>query len=59
MGFVTHIEECVIELDRSQKTIMEMINDMSKDFQATLDIVRNEIIDVSMRVNLTMQVMAN
>ncbi|TYK07942.1 uncharacterized protein E5676_scaffold265G00590 [Cucumis melo var. makuwa] len=26
---------------------MEMINDMSKDFQATLDIVRNEITDAT------------
>ncbi|TYK14924.1 uncharacterized protein E5676_scaffold1623G00170 [Cucumis melo var. makuwa] len=36
-----------------------MINDMSEDFQATLDVVRNEIADVNTRLNLTMRAMAN
>ncbi|KAA0034901.1 uncharacterized protein E6C27_scaffold103G00290 [Cucumis melo var. makuwa] len=44
-GFITHMEERVSELDSSQKTLLEMINDMSEDFRATLD-VRNEIADV-------------
>ncbi|KAA0037958.1 hypothetical protein E6C27_scaffold36G001400 [Cucumis melo var. makuwa] len=53
-GSVTHIEECVNELDSFQKTLLDMINDMSEDFRATLDVVRNEITDVNMRLNLTM-----
>ncbi|KAA0037590.1 RNA-directed DNA polymerase-like protein [Cucumis melo var. makuwa] len=32
---------------------------MSKDFLATLDVVRNEIADVNMSMNLTMRAMAN
>ncbi|KAA0062476.1 uncharacterized protein E5676_scaffold325G00940 [Cucumis melo var. makuwa] len=44
-SYVSHIEERVVELDSSQKSIMEMINSMSKDFRATLDVVRNEIAD--------------
>ncbi|TYK30027.1 senescence-specific cysteine protease sag39 [Cucumis melo var. makuwa] len=36
-----------------------MINDMSKDFLATLDVVRNEIVDVNARLNLTMRAMEN
>ena len=50
---VAHIEEHLFELDSFQKTIMEMINDMSEDFWVSLDIVRNKITDVNMRVNLT------
>ena len=33
---------------------MEMINDMTEDFRATLDVVRNEITEVNTKVNLTM-----
>ncbi|TYK28786.1 senescence-specific cysteine protease sag39 [Cucumis melo var. makuwa] len=58
-GFVAHMKGRVNELDNSQKTILEMINDMSEDFQAILDVVRNEIADVNTRVNLTMRAMAN
>ena len=36
-----------------------MINDTSEDFRVTLDVVRNEIVDVNARLNLTMWVMAN
>ncbi|KAA0056485.1 senescence-specific cysteine protease sag39 [Cucumis melo var. makuwa] len=54
MGFVVHIEERVIELDSSQKTLLQMINVMLEDFLAALDVVRNEITDLSTRVNLTM-----
>ncbi|KAA0065492.1 uncharacterized protein E6C27_scaffold17G001980 [Cucumis melo var. makuwa] len=32
---------------------------MSEDFQATLDVVKNEITDVNARLNLTMRAMAN
>ncbi|TYK18538.1 polyprotein [Cucumis melo var. makuwa] len=32
---------------------------MSKDFRATLDVVRNEIVDVNARLNLTMRAIAN
>ncbi|TYK00114.1 senescence-specific cysteine protease sag39 [Cucumis melo var. makuwa] len=59
LGFVAHMEECVNELDSSQKTLLEMINDMSKDFRATLDVVRNEIADVNARLNLTVRAIAN
>ncbi|KAA0040334.1 uncharacterized protein E5676_scaffold142G004340 [Cucumis melo var. makuwa] len=45
-GSVVHIEERVQELDSSQKTLLEMINGMSEDFRATLDVVRNEIADI-------------
>ncbi|KAA0062696.1 uncharacterized protein E5676_scaffold132G00060 [Cucumis melo var. makuwa] len=54
-----HLEEHVNELHSSQKTLLEMINDMSEDFRATLDVVRNEIIDVNTRLNLTMRAIAN
>ena len=39
--------------------IMKMINDMSEDFLVALNVVRNEIADVSTRTNLTMLAMAN
>ncbi|TYK16922.1 uncharacterized protein E5676_scaffold130G00580 [Cucumis melo var. makuwa] len=58
-GSVAHIEERVQELDNSQKTLLEMINGMSEDFRATLDVVRNEIADVNARLNLTMRAMTN
>ncbi|KAA0064070.1 uncharacterized protein E5676_scaffold111G001630 [Cucumis melo var. makuwa] len=58
-GSVAHIEERVQELDSSQKTLLEMINDMSEDFRATLDVIRNEIADVNARPSLTMRAMAN
>ncbi|KAA0033331.1 uncharacterized protein E6C27_scaffold845G001500 [Cucumis melo var. makuwa] len=58
-GFAAHMEERVNELDSSQKTLLEMINDMSEDFRATLDVVRNEIADVNTRLSLTMRAMAN
>ncbi|TYK23878.1 uncharacterized protein E5676_scaffold419G00550 [Cucumis melo var. makuwa] len=53
-GSIADIEEHVGELDSSQKTIMEIINDMLEDFLAALNVVRNEIANVSTRVNLTM-----
>ncbi|KAA0046578.1 senescence-specific cysteine protease sag39 [Cucumis melo var. makuwa] len=53
------MEECVNELDNSQKTLLEMINDMSEDFRATLDVVRNEIADVNARLNLTVRAITN
>ncbi|TYK18747.1 senescence-specific cysteine protease sag39 [Cucumis melo var. makuwa] len=59
MGSVTHIEEHVRELDSFQKTLLEMINGMSEDFRAALDVVRNEIADVNARLNLTMRAMTN
>ncbi|KAA0042041.1 uncharacterized protein E5676_scaffold306G002830 [Cucumis melo var. makuwa] len=59
LGFVAHIEECVNELDSSQKTLLEMLNGMSGDFRATLDVVRNEVVDVNTRLNFTMRAMAN
>lgn len=52
MGSVAHIEKRVGELDSSQKTILEMINGTLEDFRAALVVVRNEIADVSTRVNL-------
>ncbi|KAA0063458.1 uncharacterized protein E5676_scaffold110G00320 [Cucumis melo var. makuwa] len=58
-GSVAHIEERVQELDSSQKALLEMINGMSEDFRATLDVVRNEIADVNARLSLTMRAMAN
>ncbi|TYK19785.1 senescence-specific cysteine protease sag39 [Cucumis melo var. makuwa] len=58
-GFTAHMEERVNELDSSQKTLLEMINGMSEDFRATLDVVRNEIADVNTRLSLTMRAMAN
>ncbi|KAA0051361.1 uncharacterized protein E6C27_scaffold55G00850 [Cucumis melo var. makuwa] len=57
-GSVAHIEERVQELDSSQKTLLEMINDMSEDFRATLDVVRNEIADVNARLSLTIDAKA-
>ncbi|TYK28468.1 uncharacterized protein E5676_scaffold629G001010 [Cucumis melo var. makuwa] len=58
-GFAVHMEERVNELDSSQKTLLEMINDMSEDFRVTFDVVRNEIADVNARLNLMMRAMAN
>ncbi|KAA0056626.1 uncharacterized protein E6C27_scaffold288G001470 [Cucumis melo var. makuwa] len=36
-----------------------MINGMSEYFQATINVIRNEIADVNTRLNLTMRAMAN
>ncbi|KAA0047605.1 Endo-1,4-beta-xylanase A [Cucumis melo var. makuwa] len=58
-GFVAHMEGRVNVLDSSQKTLLEMINSMLEDFQATLDVVRSEIADVNTRLSLTMRAMAN
>ena len=58
-GSVARMEERVMELDNSQKDIIEMINGMSEDFRATLDVVRNEIVEVNTKVNLTMRALAN
>ncbi|TYK21000.1 uncharacterized protein E5676_scaffold328G00270 [Cucumis melo var. makuwa] len=58
-GFAAHMEERVDELDNAQKTLLEMINDMSEDFRVTLDVVRNEIADVNARLSLTMRAMAS
>ncbi|KAA0026251.1 uncharacterized protein E5676_scaffold343G00260 [Cucumis melo var. makuwa] len=58
-SFAIYMEERVSELDSSQKTLLEMINGMSEDFRATLDIVKNEIADVNTRLSLTMRAMAN
>ncbi|KAA0035958.1 uncharacterized protein E5676_scaffold349G00580 [Cucumis melo var. makuwa] len=58
-SFAVHMEERVSELDCSQKTLLEMINGMSEDFRTTLDVVRNEIVDVNTRLSLTMRAMAN
>ena len=58
-GSVAQMEERVMELDNSQKNMLEMINDMAEDFLATLDVVRNEITKVNTRVNLTMLALAN
>ncbi|KAA0049873.1 senescence-specific cysteine protease sag39 [Cucumis melo var. makuwa] len=58
-GFAAHMKERVSEPDNSQKTLLEMINEISEDFRATLDVVRNEIADVNVRLNLTMRAMAN
>ena len=35
------------------------MTNMSTKFWSTLEVVRNEIVDVSMKVNLTMRAMAN
>lgn len=48
-----------MELDNSQKNMLEMINGMTEDFRATLDVVRNELAEVNTRVNLTMRALAN
>ena len=54
---VAHVEERVNELDSSQKMLLKMINGMLEE--ATLDVVRNEIIDVNMKLNLIMRAMKN
>ena len=54
-GFVFHTEERFVELDSCQKTILEMINDISKDFLAILDVIKNEFAEV----NLTMRAVTN
>ncbi|TYK01359.1 uncharacterized protein E5676_scaffold29G00450 [Cucumis melo var. makuwa] len=56
---IAHIEERIQELDSSQKILLEMINDMSEDFRATLDVVKNKIADVNARLSLTIRAMAN
>ncbi|KAA0046992.1 uncharacterized protein E5676_scaffold68G001120 [Cucumis melo var. makuwa] len=57
--FAAHMEERVSELDSSQKTLLEMINDMLEDFRVTLDVVRNKIADVNARLNLTIRAIVN
>ena len=58
-GSIARLEERVIELDNSHKNMMEVINDMIEDFRATLDVARNEIVEMHMKVNLTMRALAN
>ena len=58
-GSTVHMEERVIEIDNSQKNMLEMINDMMKDFFVTLDVVRKKITEVNMKVNLMMLALAN
>ena len=58
-GSATRMEERVIKLDNFHKNIMEVINGMTKNFLATLDVVRNEIVEVNTKVNLTIRVLAN
>ena len=58
LGSTAHMEERVIELDNSQKTMLEMISGMSEDFR-TLDVVRNELAEMNTKVNHTMRAMAN
>ncbi|KAA0062590.1 polyprotein [Cucumis melo var. makuwa] len=41
-GFVAHMKKRVNELVSFQKTLLEMINGMSEDFRATLDVIINE-----------------
>ena len=58
-AFVAHMAERVNEPDSSHKTLLEMTNDMSEDFCATLNVIRNEIADVNARLNLTVRAIAN
>ncbi|TYK07966.1 uncharacterized protein E5676_scaffold265G00940 [Cucumis melo var. makuwa] len=58
-GFVAQMEGRVNELDSSEKTLLDMINGMSEDFRATLDVVKNGIADVNTKLSLTMRAMAN
>ena len=58
-GSTVHMELRVIELDNSHKNMLEMINNMTGDFLATLDVVRKKITEVNTKVNLTMRVLAN
>ena len=39
--------------------MMKVIDNMTEDLQATLDVVRNEIIEVNTKVNLRMRALAN
>ena len=39
--------------------MLEMINNMTEDFLATLNVVRNEIAEVNTKVNLTMRAITN
>ena len=39
--------------------MLAMINNMTENFLATLDVVRNKIVEVNMKVNLTMQAIVN
>ena len=58
-GSAAWMEEQVMLLDNSQKDIMEIINDMTEDFRATLDVVRNAIVEVNTKVNRTMRALEN
>ena len=53
------MEERVIELDNSHKNMLKMINDTTDDFRVTLNVVRNEIVEVKTKVNLTMRAIEN
>lgn len=58
MGSIAHIEELAEELD-SQQTIIEMVTNLFEDFWVALDVVRTEIADLCVRVNLTMREVGN
>lgn len=54
-GSIAHMEQRVREVDNSQKLLMQMINNLPKDFRATFDIDRARITNVSVKVNFTME----
>lgn len=58
-GSVAHMEQWVGEFDNFQKLFMQMIDDLSENYWVAPNVVRVEIANVSVKVNLTIRAMRN
>ena len=53
------MEERVVGLDCSQKTMLKLFSNLSDNCRATIEIIKVEMAGMKMQVNLTMQTMDN
>ena len=56
---IAHMEECVKELDCSQKTMLKLFSDLSDDFRATIETIKVETVEMKMQINLMKQAVGN
>ncbi|TYK03491.1 uncharacterized protein E5676_scaffold121G001100 [Cucumis melo var. makuwa] len=53
------MEECVEELNCSQKTMLKLFSDLSDDFRATIETIKVKMVEIKIQVKLTMRAMGN
>ena len=56
---VAYLEECVEELDCSQKTMLKLFSDLSDDFRGTIETIKVEMDEMKVQVNLMIQAVGN